>query len=236
MSTFSSSTYWENRYLAGGNSGAGSFGRLACFKAAFINAFVRLNNISSVVDFGCGDGTQLGLMSLPKYTGIDSSQKALDMCRAKFLGQDYQFVGYDELADAEMAELAISMDIIYHLVEDQVFEKYMRNVFAFATDYVILYTSNYDYEWAAEHVRHRWVSKHVQQMFPDWSLLAHVPNIYPFDAENMQTTSFSDFFVYGLRRGCDISIPNAVENTDCFLSDIGSGATSRSQTGQVEIE
>jgi hypothetical protein len=51
---FSSNSYWEARYGAGGSSGAGSYGRLAAFKAAFVNAFVADNHIRSVLDLGCG--------------------------------------------------------------------------------------------------------------------------------------------------------------------------------------
>src|SRR5579859_8234848 len=56
-----SSTYWEERYRAGGNSGAGSYGRLAEFKAEVLNGFVHSRGIRSVVEFGCGDGAQLAL-------------------------------------------------------------------------------------------------------------------------------------------------------------------------------
>src|SRR5690348_11631317 len=56
-----SSIYWEQRYLAGGTSGAGSFGRLAQFKAETINAFASRANIQTVIEFGCGDGRQLRL-------------------------------------------------------------------------------------------------------------------------------------------------------------------------------
>jgi hypothetical protein len=35
-----SSYYWDQRYRTGGNSGAGSYGRLAEFKACFMNAFL----------------------------------------------------------------------------------------------------------------------------------------------------------------------------------------------------
>ena len=38
--TFRNSTdYWERRYRKGGNSGAGSYNRLARFKAGFLNGF-----------------------------------------------------------------------------------------------------------------------------------------------------------------------------------------------------
>ena len=45
--TFDSAQYWRDRYRAGGNSGAGSYGRLAGFKAEIVNAFVREHDIAS---------------------------------------------------------------------------------------------------------------------------------------------------------------------------------------------
>ncbi|GAJ08100.1 unnamed protein product, partial [marine sediment metagenome] len=51
--------YWESRYAGGGTSGAGSYGKPAEFKAQVLNSFVKDNGISSVIEFGCGDGNQL---------------------------------------------------------------------------------------------------------------------------------------------------------------------------------
>lgn len=59
-----SGDYWEQRYRQAGNSGAGSYGRLAEFKAEVLNEFVARHSIGSVVEFGSGDGNQL---TLAKY-------------------------------------------------------------------------------------------------------------------------------------------------------------------------
>jgi hypothetical protein len=62
-----SAQYWEDRYVNGMTSGSGSYGRLAEFKAEFLNEFVADHKISSIVEFGCGDGAQLALAAYPKY-------------------------------------------------------------------------------------------------------------------------------------------------------------------------
>jgi len=46
---FDSDEYWESRYKSGENSGAGSYGRLAKFKAKIINNFVSNNNINFAI-------------------------------------------------------------------------------------------------------------------------------------------------------------------------------------------
>ena len=58
--------YWEDRYRTGHDSGAGSSGRLAAFKAEFLNGLVADHNVSSVIEFGCGDGRQLALAEYPR--------------------------------------------------------------------------------------------------------------------------------------------------------------------------
>lgn len=42
---FNSKKYWNDRYLTVGNSGAGSYNKLAQFKADIINNFVEKNQI-----------------------------------------------------------------------------------------------------------------------------------------------------------------------------------------------
>ena len=50
-----------------------------------INGFITANNIQSIVDLGCGDASQLGLLELPaSYTGVDVSPSALALCAARF--------------------------------------------------------------------------------------------------------------------------------------------------------
>lgn len=210
MTGFSSSQYWEGRYSSGGNSGMGSYGRLADFKAEFINTFIELNGVTRAIEFGCGDGNQLSLLSVPEYVGVDVSDATLEKCRAKFRHTNYQFVNYDGLPDVVMADLVLSIDVIFHLVEDPVFEKYIRDLFCFSKSYVMIYSSDYDAEWPTLHVRHRNVSGYISKMFPEWALLARVPNIYPFDLARQNDTSFCDFMVFGReRRRCHFVVPGA---------------------------
>ncbi len=75
--------YWNGRYKAGGNSGIGSYGRLAEFKAEIINNFVADYEIHTVIEWGCGDGNQLSLAQYPQYIGFDVSLKSVKMCKKK---------------------------------------------------------------------------------------------------------------------------------------------------------
>lgn len=211
MSEFRSSEYWEQRYATGGNSGAGSRGRLAAFKAKFINSFVVENDLQSVIEFGCGDGGQLSLLNIPRYTGVDVSETILMRCRAQFPDPRYRFIGYNDLEAVPQADLVLSMDVVFHLVEDAVFHSYMKNCFNVNSKFVIFYSSNHDGSWSAQHVRHRCVTDYVRENFPAWSLKSYIPNIYPFDINRQDYTSFADFMVFSSGpQACRISIP-AVE-------------------------
>ena len=120
-----SAPYWERRYVSGGNSGIGSYGKLAEFKARVVNDFVRENNITSIIEYGCGDGNQLRSADYPRYLGFDVSPAAVSKCQQIF-AQDptKQFRLISQYA-GETAELTLSLDVIYHLVEDDVFDSYM---------------------------------------------------------------------------------------------------------------
>src|SRR5262245_35280817 len=136
--------YWQDRYAGGGDSGVGSYGKFAEFKAGIINGFVRDNDIRSIIEFGCGDGNQLQSALYEAYLGLDVSIHAITSCRKKFeFDRSKSFLLIDDYA-GETAPLGLSLDVIYHLVEDDVFDKYMRLLFDASTEYVIIYSSNTD--------------------------------------------------------------------------------------------
>ncbi|NIQ00794.1 MAG: hypothetical protein GWM98_10685, partial [Nitrospinaceae bacterium] len=79
-----SGNFWETRYARGGDSGHGSQGRLAQFKAEVLNRFVEQHRVESVIEFGCGDGGQLALLRFPRYIGLDVAPTAIARCRERF--------------------------------------------------------------------------------------------------------------------------------------------------------
>lgn len=193
-----SASYWERRYASKGNSGAGSYGRLAEFKASVINEFVALNKINSVVEFGCGDGNQLTLAKYPSYIGVDISKTAIRLCKKAFKKDVTK--SFFTTADAQNvdAELSMSLDVIYHLVEDNIYNDYMTNLFNSSKLYVCIYSSNYDSQLAEGfmHVRHREFTRWVQQNAPNFQLVSEVKNIYPHDPNDHNNTSIADFFFF----------------------------------------
>jgi len=196
-SRFDGSTdYWEQRYAAGGNSGAGSYNRLAQFKADVLNGFVASHGIEFVIEFGSGDGSQLDLARYPSYVGVDVSRTAIEATRKRFAyDRSKQFLHISEVPADLKADLSLSLDVIYHLVVDPTFEAYMNALFAAASRFVVIYSSDKDERPRAPHVRHRrftdWIAKHQ----PDFALKERVANAYPFDERDPDNTSFADFYI-----------------------------------------
>jgi hypothetical protein len=91
--------------------------------------------------------------------------------------------------------------VIYHLVEDPVFDEYMRSLFHLSKRYVIIYSSNQDMAWSTPHVRHRHFSNWIGRNATGWTLDRIVKNRYPFDERDTESTSFADFYIYARARG-----------------------------------
>lgn len=197
----STAQYWEDRYAKNGDSGAGSYGRLADFKADVVNDFVSRNNVASVIEFGCGDGNQLSLSDYGQYIGIDISESSIERCRARF--EKDKTKRFEHISDyqGERAELSLSLDVIYHLVEDETFERYMKNLFDSAERYVIAYSCDtVDPSIRAAHVEPRKFTEWVSSNRPDFELIERIPNRYPYDPQAPDQTSSADFYVYERRR------------------------------------
>ncbi len=184
-----SKKYWEQRYKNSGNSGSGSYGKAADYKAEFLNRFIADHQINSVIELGCGDGNQLKLLELPAYTGVDVSKTAIAACRQTFASDPTRH--FYTVADKEFirpAELAMSLDVIYHLVEDRFYEQYIAELFSLATRFVIIYA--WDVEGPQRmHVRHRKFSTWIQKNITGWELMQQLSN-------DVEIVGSCDFFVY----------------------------------------
>jgi SAM-dependent methyltransferase len=173
-----SAGYWQDRYASGGNSGSGSYGKVADFKAGVLNEFVRGHDVTSVVELGCGDGNQLSLADYPSYLGVDVARSAVEACRTRFAADPTKrFLTADESAGSR-GDLAISLDVILHLVEDDVFGQYMQTLFESAERYVGIFAENLPDERLEAHVRYRPFLAWIARQQPGWELIQTVDNPY----------------------------------------------------------
>ena len=196
-----SKNYWEERYAKGGDSGYGSYAKFAEFKAVYINKFIKDNNLTTVLEFGCGDGNQLTMAEYPHYIGLDVSSTIIDLCNEKF-GEDStkEFKVYDSFSydKSIKCDVSMSLDVIYHLVEEEVYTKYMEHLFSGSDKFVIIYSSN-EYTDQTFHEKHRKFTDWVDKNASDWKLIEKTENKYKQESmseEENHETSYADFYIY----------------------------------------
>jgi hypothetical protein len=187
-----SNNFWKENYLNGGTSGPGSYGELAEFKAKFLNAFVRENNVLSVIEFGCGDGNQVSYFDFPNYVGIDISSQAIDMCKEKNNKSNYNFYEYNPVFPLSRiglgkVELTLSLDVIYHLVEKHIYLRHLQLLFESSEKFVAIYGHNSNEFFPEDFTHPREFTSDISRLYPNWELIMHVKN---------ELSSWSDFYVY----------------------------------------
>ena len=169
-----STDYWQKRYYYGGNSGKGSYGEEALFKANFLNDLINDLNIDGVIELGCGDGNNANLYTPKFYFGFDISHDAIIDCR-KMFKQKPNFFCYEITASfpEEISvlkthfklnnPLVISFDVIFHLVEDKAYEDYLNKLEFCADHFILVYATDFDKEGTQPHVRHRYYSDDLEK-------------------------------------------------------------------------
>ena len=189
-----SEQYWIERYNSGRNSGEGSYNKLAEFKAETINDFVKDNNIETIIEYGCGDGNQLRLAEYPSFIGFDVSPKAIELCRQIFQHDKGKRFSLMSEYKGETAQLTLSLDVIYHLVEDEIYYSYMERLFNSSERFVIIYSSDFDKE-QKYHEKRRQFTRWVKTNKPHWKLIRQIPNRFQYD-DKSEEGSLSDFYIY----------------------------------------
>lgn len=170
------SNYWKIRYEDGGDSGAGSYGEYAIYKAEIINNYIQKYGIKTISDLGCGDGNQISLLrGFETYCGYDISEFIIKKCREKFSGSSMMF--FCDITDIPDAELTISLDVIYHIVNEKEYEKYLSYLFDKSKKYVLIFSSNYDgNNGIVEHIHHRKFTDWVDKNKPEFQLVEDIDN------------------------------------------------------------
>lgn len=192
-----SEEFWREKYLTGGHSGYGSYNELAEFKAEVINTFIKEHDYNSYAEFGCGDGNQISLIDFPNYTGYDISEKSIELCHEKFSTKENMSFHHLSEFGSQKFDVTLSLDVIFHLVEDEVFGLHMKQLFEAADKAVIIYASNTDdnSDNYYPQVKHRKFTDYVKKMHPEWKLDKKIANKYPYEGSS-RTGSFSDFYFF----------------------------------------
>lgn len=137
--------YWEQTYQSGETSGRGSYGVLAEFKAEVVNGLIQRENITSIIEFGCGDGNQLQYMNYSKYLGVDVAATAVRLCASKYAEDSSKsFMQYTPGLWINrgflQADLTVCLDVLYHITDETDFRSTLYDILHSSSEWVILYT------------------------------------------------------------------------------------------------
>ena len=90
-------------------------------------------------------------------------------------------------------DLAISCDVLYHLIDLKIWKNYLSNLFSYSNKYIIIYASN-DKDYGS-HCLARNFTEYINKKFPTWKLIKKLKTS-KFSDSNNKNTSISDFFIY----------------------------------------
>jgi SAM-dependent methyltransferase len=184
--------YWENRYKSGGDSGAGSYGEYAKHKAEIINDYINKYNIKTISDFGCGDGNQISLFTgYENYMGYDISSYALYLCHEKF--KDNKKMSFCSLiSDLPEADLCLSLDVLYHIIDEKEYEEYLSLLFSKSKKHVLIFSSNHTDN---KHLLGKTTCPIFHRKITEWIGEKHDNFILVEEVENFLLTT-AKFFLY----------------------------------------
>lgn len=117
MSTKDAFTRIYQRDTWGGGSGQGSRPEFNGEYIATLQRFLQLNDISSVVDFGCGDWQFSRLIHWGDitYTGVDIVDSVVAANHERHASDTVHFQLFDDLDSLPPADLILVKDVLQHL-------------------------------------------------------------------------------------------------------------------------
>ncbi|HBP90304.1 MAG TPA: hypothetical protein DD706_21745 [Nitrospiraceae bacterium] len=120
------------------------------------------------------------------------------MCKKNFYKDKSKTFKLRKKYDGQTAELTLSLDVIYHLIEDEIFDSCMRILFRSSERFVNICSSNTskNMEVQPAHVKHRKFTAWIQYNEPSWELDRYIPNLYHLK-NNFSSGLFLIFIILG---------------------------------------
>jgi hypothetical protein len=132
---------------------------------------------------------------------LDIAPAAVDRCLKLFEGDPAKkFALYDPVSfhpESVRAEVGLSMEVIFHLTEDDLYEQYLRHLFAAATRFVVIFSSDEAGLSGGRfpHFKSRHFTSDIPWLAPDWHYTRLIQNPH-------RDISISDFHIFEHRSAC----------------------------------
>lgn len=102
---------------------------------------------------------RVSLVAYLSYYGRDIRRSAVARSRQRVAGDSSKtFVRYEPSqhdAESHRADVALSLDVSFHLVKDDFYSTFIRHLFDSAVRYVVIYSSHEDRSWTGRGKHHR---------------------------------------------------------------------------------
>lgn len=132
---------WDEHYKSGGKSGDPSdYAKSREWKHSIISKYCDIKS-NSIIDIGCGDLQFWQGRKPAKYTGIDISPTIIASHIEKYPDRRFICASSDELLDIS-ADMVMCFDMLWHIIDDEVYINTIRNMAVYSKRYIIIYTWN----------------------------------------------------------------------------------------------
>ena len=132
---------WNHHYEAGGKSAEDdNYREPTRWKHDILNRFYTPGK-DTIIDVGCGDLQfwKDDLTPGDKYTGIDISETIAAKNHEKYPNQTFIAASSDHTQNIK-ADVVICIDMLYHIMDDEVYLKTLGNLKKYAGSTILIYT------------------------------------------------------------------------------------------------
>lgn len=129
--------YWDERYAAGGTSGAGSIGALRDWKHQIIRSYA--GTPASVIDIGCGDLSFWHGNPPVTYTGIDISSVIIARNQRRY--PEHRWICAPGSARPPVsAPVVLCLDMLFHILDETEYRRTLETICACSERWIFAYT------------------------------------------------------------------------------------------------
>jgi SAM-dependent methyltransferase len=136
--------FWNNRYKIAPElgSGPGSRGYCAWYKQELLKNFIKCNEISSILDVGCGDMEVLPKVKMEiaeiKYIGLDISEYIVNKNSREYPKGEFFVHDIVQKKFDNQCELVVCFDVLLHQCDEQQFRSALRNLLNSTTQHALI--------------------------------------------------------------------------------------------------